>query len=169
LLEALRSAGRWLCRRAENLAVAMLAVMFTAFIVQVLFRYVLNWPVGWASELTIVMWLWLVLWGAAFVVREEEEIRFDIVWSSAGRRARRVMAILSALAILFLYGWSLPAVWDYVTFMKVQSTSYLDIRYDLLFSIYILFAVATLARYAWLLVRALRDRDAVASRADGPP
>lgn len=167
--DRLRAAGGWLSRRAENVAVGMLAVMFTAFILQVLFRYVLNWPVGWASELTIVMWLWLVLWGAAFVLREREEIRFDIVWSSAGRPARRVMAILSALAILFLYGWSLPAVWDYVTFMKVQETSYLDIRYDLLFSIYILFAVATLARYAWLLVAAIRDRDANVSRGDGAP
>jgi TRAP-type C4-dicarboxylate transport system permease small subunit len=167
--QRLRVAGSWLYRRAENVAVAMLAVMFTAFILQVLFRYVLNWPVGWASELTIVMWLWLVLWGAAFVVREREEIRFDIVWSSAGRRARRVMAILSALAILFLYGWSLPAVWDYVTFMRVQKTSYLDIRYDLLFSIYILFAVATLGRYAWLLVEAIRDRNIEISRGDGAP
>lgn len=147
----------------------MLAVMFTAFILQVLFRYVLNWPVGWASELTIIMWLWLVLWGAAFVVREREEIRFDIVRSSVGRRMRRVMTILSALAILFLYGWSLPAVWDYVTFMKVQQTSYLDIRYDLLFSIYILFAVATLARYAWLLDRAVRDRNDLLTRGDGEP
>jgi TRAP-type C4-dicarboxylate transport system permease small subunit len=167
--EKLKAVGGWLGRRAENVAVAMLAVMFTAFILQVLFRYVLNWPVGWASELTIVMWLWLVLWGAAFVVREREEIRFDIFWSSAGRRARRVMAILSALAVLFLYGWSLPAVWDYVTFMKVQETSYLDIRYDLLFSIYILFAVATLGRYAWLLVAAFRDQNAKVSRGDGTP
>ena len=163
----LRTAGGWLYRRAENLAVAMLAVMFAAFLVQVLFRYVLNWPVGWASELTIVMWLWLVLWGAALVVREREEIRFDIVWSTARRRLRRVMAALSAISILFLYGWSLPAVWDYVTFMKVQETSYLDIRYDLLFSVYILFAVATLARYAWLLVQAIRDREPDSSPGDG--
>ncbi len=148
----------WLVRRAENVAVVMLAVMFCAFVAQVVFRYLLNWPVGWASELTIVMWLWLVLWGAALVLREEEEIRFDVVWSSVGRGARRVMAIASALAILFLYGVSLPAVWDYVTFMKVQETSYLDIRYDLLFSIYILFAVAVLVRYAWLLVQAIRGR-----------
>ena len=32
---------------------------------------------------------------------------------------------------------SLPAVVDYVTFMKVQSTAYLDIRFDWLFSIYV--------------------------------
>ena len=39
---------------------------------------------------------------------------------------------------------SLPAVVDYVTFMKVQSTAYLKIRFDWLFSIYVIFAVAVL-------------------------
>ena len=30
------------------------------------------------------MWLWLVLFGAAFVVRESEEIRFDIIYGAVG-------------------------------------------------------------------------------------
>ena len=66
------------------------------------------------------------------------------------------MAIVTAVALLVLYGMSLPAVFDYVTFMKVQSTAYLKIRFDLLFSIYVIFAVAVLIRYAWILWRALR-------------
>ena len=158
-MERLTRIGRWLHRRAENVLAGMIAVMFGAFIVQVAFRYLLNFPVGGASELTIIMWLWLVLWGAAFVLREAEEIRFDVIWGIAGRRARRVMTGLSAAALLALYAWSLPAVWDYVTFMRVQKTAYLDIRFDWLFSIYILFAVAVLIRYAWILVATLRGRD----------
>ena len=63
----------------------MLAVMFVAFIVQIVFRYFFNLPVGWTSELTVATWLWLVLWGAAFVVKEREEIRFDLI---SGRRPR---------------------------------------------------------------------------------
>ena len=57
------------------------------------------------------------------------------------------------------YGWSLPAVWDYVTFMKVQRTAYLRIRYDHLYAIYLLFAVAAMVRYLWILGAALRGRD----------
>jgi TRAP-type C4-dicarboxylate transport system permease small subunit len=159
--------GRWLHRRADDIASIMLAVMFIAFICQVAFRYLLNLPVGWASELSIVMWLWVVLWGAAFVLREREEIRFDVIYGAARPKARRVMTILFCLAALFLYGRSLPAAWDFVTFMKIQSTSYLDIRYDLLFSIFILFAVAVLVRYAWLLVRAIRGEEEAVSRGEG--
>jgi TRAP-type C4-dicarboxylate transport system permease small subunit len=149
----------WLRRRAENVAAAMLAVMFAAFVVQIVFRYFFSFPIGWASELSVVMWLWLVLWGAAFVLREDEEIRFDLISASAGRRARIAMGIVAAIALIVLYGASLPASYDYVAFMKVESASYLKIRMDWLFSIYIVFLLAVLARYLWRLSHLLRGRE----------
>ena len=154
--EIARKTGSWLRRRAENVAVALLAAMFAAFIIQIAFRYLLNFPIGWTSELTVATWLWIVLWGAAFVLREREEIRFDLIYSAVGRRTRRGFAIVTALALVGLYGFSLPASVDYVAFMKVQSTTYLKIRYDHLYSIFVIFAVAIIARYLWILWRALR-------------
>lgn len=130
--------------------------MFLAFIVQIVFRYLLNFPIGWTSELSIITWLWLILWGAAFVLRESDEIRFDIVYGSVGPNARRLMIAIAATALVALYALSLPAVADYVAFMKVQETAYLDIRFDWLFSIYLVFAAASIARYLWLGWRAFR-------------
>jgi len=148
--------GSWLHRRAENLLAAMLGAMFLAFILQVAFRYLLNLPIGWTNEISVVLWLWLVLWGAAFVLREDEEIRFDLIYGAVGPRARRAMFLLSAGALLALYVVSFPAVFDYVTFMKVQSTAYLKIRFDWLFSIYLVFVVAVILRYLWQSWQALR-------------
>jgi TRAP-type C4-dicarboxylate transport system permease small subunit len=148
--------GHSLRRRAENVSVVLLAVLFLAFLIQVFFRYVVNFPIGWTHELSIVAWIWLVLWGAAFVVREDEEIRFDLIYGSVRSNTRRTMAIITALALVALYTISLPGVVDYVTFMKVQETAYLDIRFDYLFSIYVVFVVASILRYLWLGWRALR-------------
>jgi TRAP-type C4-dicarboxylate transport system permease small subunit len=155
----MHSFGAWLRRRAENVAVAMLAVLFAAFIIQIVFRYFFNFPIGWTSELTVIMWLWLVLWGAAFVLKESEEIRFDLISGSVGRRTRIAVGIVAALAALILYGASLPATWSYVSFMKVESTAYLKIRFDWLFSIYLVFAVAVMVRYLWILSQLLRGRE----------
>lgn len=146
----------WLRRRAENVLAALLGVMFAAFIVQIVFRYFFNFPTGWTTELTIVSWLWLVLWGAAFVVKESEEIRIDLVSSAVGRRARTVMALIGSIAVVILYAISLPATWSYVTFMKVEESSYLHIRLDWLFSIYLLFVVAVIVRYLCLIRGLLR-------------
>ena len=68
--------------------------MFVAFIVQIVFRYLLNLPIGWTNELSVILWIWLVLFGAAFVVREDEEIRFDLIYGAVGPRPRRVMFVI---------------------------------------------------------------------------
>ena len=49
--------------------------------------------------------------------------------------------------------------------MKVQQTAYLDIRFDWLFSIYVVFAVARSLRYLWLGWRPLcGERQAAPTR-----
>jgi C4-dicarboxylate transporter, DctQ subunit len=156
MIASRQDAGRWLARRAENVAAAMLAAMFLAFILQIAFRYLVTFPTGWTHELSVMLWIWLVLWGAAFVIREREEIRFDILYGAVGSRGRRVMCVITALALIALYLVSLPAVVDYVTFMKVERTAYLKVPFDLLFSIYIVFVVAVVVRYIWLAWQALR-------------
>ena len=90
VMDRLRTLGGWPARRAENVLVLMLGAMFAVFILQIVFRYMLNLPIGWTHEISVILWLWIVLFGSAFVTRESEEIRFDIVYSAVGRRARRV-------------------------------------------------------------------------------
>jgi len=158
---SLQTTGAWLRRRAENVAAALLAAMFVAFILQIVFRYFFNFPIGWTSELSVITWLWLVLWGAAFVVKESEEIRFDLLYVSVGPRTRRVMGIITGIAIVVLYALSLPASVKYIAFMKVESASYLKIRFDFLFSVYALFLVAVIVRYLWILWHLLRGKDPV--------
>ena len=158
--DSIHKTTTWLRRRAENVAALMLATMFVAFILQIVFRYLLDFPIGWTSELTSIMWLWLVLWGSAFVLRDAQEIRFDLLYVSVGARVRRLMGVVTAVAVLLLYGGSLPATIDYIAFMKVERSAYLGIRFDWLYAMYVLFAVAVLARYLWILGRLLRGRDA---------
>ena len=147
--------GAWLHARAENILAAMLAVMFSVFILQIVFRYILNLPIGWTHEISVIMWLWMVLFGTAFVVRDSEEIRFDIVYSAVSDRWRRLMVVISAITLIFFFAISLPAVIDYVTFMKVEKTAYLKIRFDWLYSIYAIFAVAAIVRQFWLGYQAI--------------
>lgn len=150
------TAGTWLRRRADDVAAILFMVMFLAFIVQIVTRYLINFPLGWTFELSMLCWVWGVLWGAAFVVRERDEIRFDVVYGLLGSRTRRVLTLVTGLAVLALYGISLPAVTDYVLFMRVEHTAYLKIRFDYVFIIYVVFAVAVLVRYGWLTWQALR-------------
>lgn len=145
-------------RRAENLLAALLAAVFVAFLVQVFTRYVLNSPVGWTTEVSTLAWLWGILWGAALVLRDEEEIRFDILYGAVPEGVRRVFDVITGLSVVAVFSWSLPAVFDYVTFMRVERSTYLGIRFDWLYSIYLVFAVAMIVRHALIAWNAATGR-----------
>ncbi|MBK6394698.1 MAG: TRAP transporter small permease subunit [Betaproteobacteria bacterium] len=148
----------WMRRRAENVVALLLAIMFVAFILQIVFRYFLNFPIGWTSELSVIAWLYITLLGSAFWLKESEEVRFDLLSGRLGPVGRRVVGFVVALSAVVLFGMALPATVKYVAFMKVESSSYLKIRLDVLYSVYVVFAVAIIVRYGWALVGALRGR-----------
>jgi TRAP-type C4-dicarboxylate transport system permease small subunit len=146
----------WIRRRAENIVAGLLGVMFIAFILQIVFRYFFNFPIGWSSELSVVAWLYMTLIGSAFWLKEHEEVRFDLIPARLGPRGQRVLGVTAAIAAVVLFGMAMPATWKYVTFMKVESSSYLKIRLDILYSVYVVFAVAVIVRYAWSAWTTLR-------------
>ncbi len=149
-------AVEWMRRRAENVVAGLLGMMFVAFIIQIVFRYFFNFPIGWTSELSVIAWLYMALLGSAFWLKESDEIRFDLISGRLGPRGRRVVGAAVAVAAVVLFGMALPATVKYVAFMKVESTSYLKIRLDLLYSVYVVFAVALIVRYLWAIVGILR-------------
>jgi C4-dicarboxylate transporter DctQ subunit len=157
---SLSDLAAWLRERAENVAALMLATMFVCFLLQIVFRYVFNYPVGWTEELSILCWMWGVLWGAAFVMRDRDEVRFDILYANVPAGVRRVFVAASGTALVALYAVSLPAAYDFVAFMKVERSSYLRVPIVYLYSIYVVFAVASICRYAALVWTAIRGAPA---------
>jgi TRAP-type C4-dicarboxylate transport system permease small subunit len=166
---ALKAAVGWIGRRAENVVAGLLGIMFVAFIVQIAFRYLFDFPIGWSSELSVIAWLYMVLIGSAFWLKERETIRFDLVTGALGRRGRRIVGGAVALAAVILFAISFPAAWSYVTFMKVEPLPYMQIRKDIVYSVYLFFAAAMILRYGWRLWQAIRGDDAEERDATGTP
>lgn len=148
----------WGRRRAEEVLSALLVAMFAAFMLQIVTRYVLNAPLSWTAELSTLAWVWGVLWGAGLVLRDDEEIRFDILYGAMPSGVKRVCDAITGIAVVVVFTWSLPAMVDYVTFMKVERSAYLGIRFDLLYSVYLIFAVAMIIRHAAIAWRAVTGR-----------
>jgi C4-dicarboxylate transporter, DctQ subunit len=156
MFPAIDRAVDWIRRRAENIVAGLLGLMFVAFIVQIVFRYFFNFPVGWTSELSVTAWLYMTLIGSAFWLKEHEEVRLDLISARLKPRGRRVLGVVVAVAAVVLFGMAMPATWKYVTFMKVESSSYLKIRLDILYAVYIVFALAIIVRYLGAIVNLVR-------------
>lgn len=146
----------WLRRRAENIIALLLASMFASFLIQIVFRYLLDLPLGWTVEYVAMSWLWGILFGYAFVVRIDDEIRLDIFYNAFPYPVRRVMDIIGGLFVAGVMIWSMPAAYGYVTFMAIERTAYMRVPFDWVFCIYLPFAVSIICRALYTVYRAIR-------------
>jgi len=149
----MRTILKFLHKRAEDVLVILTAVMFGSFIIQIFSRYVLNAPTDWTHELILITWLWIVFWGAAFFLEDKDHVKFDVLYNLGSERARRIMSLIVAAALAIGFLISLPATWDFISFKRIRSSDILHIRLDYIFSVYLVFLLATVAHY---LLRAYR-------------
>jgi C4-dicarboxylate transporter DctQ subunit len=141
--------SRWFNRGTEFIAAALLAAMFLTFVLQIFSRYVLVQPFGWTLELCLVLWVWIVFWGNAFIVRDRDHVTFDIFYLAAPRRLRQTFALISAGAIAVGMIYSFLPTWDYIDFLRIRDSATLKVPMRTIFSVYAIFMIAVAIRYVW--------------------
>lgn len=152
----MRSLLHLMHRRAQDVMVLLVAIMFVSFIIQIGSRYIFNAPTDWTHELILITWLWLIFWGAAFLLEDKDHVKFDVLYNLGGEGARRKMALLSATVLTAGFLVSVPATWDFISFKSIRSSDSLGIRLDIVFSVYMIFLAGTIIHYglrAWRLLR----------------
>lgn len=153
----MRSRWDWWQARADDVAVGLLTAMFLAFVLQITARYVINYPLPWTLELSLTMWLWTVFWGSALCLRNKDHIAFDMIYNHVGPGTRKVFGIISSLAIIVAMLVSLPATWDWVSFLTIKKSATLRIPLAYVFSLFLLFMVGTIVIYTVRLRRIFRN------------
>ncbi|QDG78487.1 TRAP transporter small permease [Labrenzia sp. PHM005] len=153
----------WFTCGAEGVAAAMLAAMFFTFLLQIFSRYVLVTPFGWTLELCLILWVWIVFFGNAFIVHEKDHVTFDILYLAMPRRGQKTLALIAAASIVAGMAWSFLPTWDYIDWMKIRKTTTVEnpltgkkIPLRTIFSIYLIFMIAIIIRYSWRFIDILR-------------
>lgn len=138
---------------------ALFLALFGVFLVQIGARFGFNQPLPWTDEAAVILYIWVILWAAAFVVPQREHVVFDLVWNSVGRRTRQAMLIVGNLLIGGLALVGLPASWDYVHFMAREGTPVLDVPLMWVYLPFVLLMAALVVRSAWSIWSALQGKD----------
>lgn len=149
---------RWLRKGADILGAGLFAALFCVFVVQIVARFGFNKPMPWTDEAAVVLYVWAILWAAAFIVPEREHVVFDLVWHYAGRRARQAMRVAGNAMVGGLAAVGIPASWDYVRFMAREGTPVLGVPFMWVYLPFVLLLAALVLRATWAIVETLRGR-----------
>ena len=163
LLERLRKISNFL-------TASMLAVLFFTFLFQIFSRYVLRSPFGWTLELCLILWVWIVFFGCAFIVRDRDHVTFDIFYYATPKKVQLFLSIISAIGVILIMGYSFLPTIDYIDWMKMRKTTTVKIPFTgdkiplkYIFSIYGIFLLSVIFQYIWklknLLTKGLPDKD----------
>lgn len=146
----------WLKRGADAVGAALFTAMFATFIVQIAARFGFGRPLPWTDELAVILYVWAILWAAAFMVPAREHVVFDLLYNMMSRRTRRGMLLLGSVLIAGLAAWALPASWDYVRFMAREGTPVLDVPFMWVFLPFVMLLAALVATNLWRCWQLLR-------------
>ena len=157
----------WFTRGAEFIAAMALAAIFVTFLLQILFRYVpFLEPIGWSVVLISLLWVFVIFFGCAFVVREKDHVTFDVLYLAAPRPVRRVLALITAVLMVAAMLWALPAVWETVFDNRLMNLKKIQtlrvpitgdkIAIKWLFAPFVMLMVVVSLRYLWRIYTVLR-------------
>src|SRR5437762_1397165 len=109
-------AAPWrLAKQAANIVSSlMFGCVFAVFAYKIAMRYLAGDAVAWADEVSVVLFVWILFWGNAFVVEDRQQIKFDLVYRLLPESGRRTAAMTRLLIVGGLFLWGLPSVVDYI-------------------------------------------------------
>jgi C4-dicarboxylate transporter, DctQ subunit len=165
---------KWITRLAEFMAALMMAAMFSTFIVQIAVRYSARVPwieetfpfldpslYGWTLEFCLALWLWIVFFGNAFIVRASDHVQFDVFYRLASPSLRRVFLVIGGLAISLGLLWSLEPTWAKFHILRLKKTATLSgllgdwVRMRDIYVVYVVFLIVVALRFGWMAIQAL--------------
>ena len=116
---------------ADWVASAMFAAVFVIFNYKIFTRYFEHDEAVWADEVLVILFIWIVFWAQAFVVREQDQISFDSSCGYCRRRRKRIAAVAAQYPDRRRLSVALPGSLGYIRFLWREHTPVLNLPLDL--------------------------------------
>ncbi|SMD12678.1 TRAP transporter small permease subunit [Rhizobium sp. RU36D] len=150
LISSMLTAGRWIRVTCEAVTTALFGLVVVAFAYGVTSRYIFGVPSRNADEIAVILFLWVIMFGAGLAVAPSEHISVDLVTARLKGRANRLTVGLGSLVAAAIFLYALPTTLDYVMFLRREVTPAMRLPLSFTYFCFVLFqgaaGMALLAR-----------------------
>ena len=144
---------RWL----DHIGGAFFLALFAVFILQIGARFLFNQPLPWTDELAVVLYIWSIFWACAFMVPVASHVSLDILIARLANKPRLWLQTLGQILLGGLALQALPASWDYLLFMRRETTAVLGLPLFWVFLPLMVLLVMLVLRGMWQMVQVLKE------------
>jgi len=101
--------------------------MFLVFILQIFYRYILNNPLSWTYEVTVLGFLWTTLLGACYVRRIHSHICFDMAYQNRSEKVKIIFRLTGNTIVIIGCLIGVFPTYQYLLDMSIEKTAVLRI------------------------------------------
>jgi TRAP-type C4-dicarboxylate transport system permease small subunit len=116
------------------LPIICFVAMFIAFILQIFSRYVLTSAWTWPFEITILGFVWTIMFGACYALYRNDMINFPVIYDGLRARWQMILTIIGNLSVFVLLLLTIVPVYEATSFLYIQKSSILRIPFNIFFA-----------------------------------
>lgn len=137
---------------ADLIGALFFLTIFLLFLLQIVARYIFQWPIGWPDEMITFLFVWVSFWGGAMMVPVERHITFDLIDNVLQRHVARWTRVVSLALTAGLFLAAVPITVDFIHFSHRQMTPVISIPLSFVYApicLFLLTVALRLTGVAW--------------------
>lgn len=120
-----------------------LFLMFIVFVMGIISRYFFI-QIEWTHEMSLVLYLWLTLFGSLYAQREERHVTFSVLYDTLSPHFQCILRIIGNSILLVGFLLAIMPSYDFINFMKIRSTFILKIPFFIVYMPFLVFLIGML-------------------------
>lgn len=135
----------------------MMVLLFVAFILQIVSRYIFRHPLVWPYEFSQMAYLWVITLGCLYAQRTDDNIVFSIVYDVVPDKVKAIFRILSDLLITVVFAAVLPSVISFYQFYFTRYSTVFKFPMGLVYLGFLFLMIITMLRSIRNIIKNVRE------------
>ena len=129
--------------------------LFVSYIIMIVYRYFFNVGVNKVYELSMIFFIWTVIFSASYCSRTDNHIMFTMLYDRLSPRNQFICHFIGDMAIVVIMAILLPYTIDSVSFLKIKKSSMLKIPFNIVYAPIVFYNIFTILHHLIAAIKSI--------------